>query len=183
MTATGDPRPSTPLLDAVLNLSHFHREHEKFYATSPRELAVELQRHARTLHALADRWSTIAPSSPGSSVEPPTSSTTSTSPLQLCESTCAGREGSPGFFTPPPNSSTAQRTCAAIPPALSTTTSGAGESSVNASNRSSEQTLAHMTHEASRASLRSMAARRNSQQIRTFHVASAGCPATQRRGP
>ena len=50
------------MLDAVLNLSHFHREHEKFSATSPRELAVELQRHARTLHALADRWSTIAPS-------------------------------------------------------------------------------------------------------------------------
>jgi hypothetical protein len=53
---------SSPLLDAILNLSRFHREHEKFYASSPRERAVALQRHARTLHALADRWSTTSPS-------------------------------------------------------------------------------------------------------------------------
>ena len=53
---------SEPLLAAVLNLSRFHREHEKFYASSPRELAVRLQRHARTLLALADRWSTVEPS-------------------------------------------------------------------------------------------------------------------------
>ena len=45
-----------PLLAAVLNLSRFHREHEKFYAEYPREQAVTLQRHARTLKALADRW-------------------------------------------------------------------------------------------------------------------------------
>jgi hypothetical protein len=50
------------LLEAALNLSRFHREHEKFYATAPRERAVELQRHARTLHALADRWATAEPS-------------------------------------------------------------------------------------------------------------------------
>ena len=48
---TETDRPPT-LLDAVLNLSRFHREHEKFYASSPRERAVTLQRHARTLHAL-----------------------------------------------------------------------------------------------------------------------------------
>jgi hypothetical protein len=53
-TTTG----SSPLLEAILNLSRFHREHEKFYASSPRELAVRLQRHARTLLALADHWST-----------------------------------------------------------------------------------------------------------------------------
>ena len=56
--------PSTEhslLLDAALNLSRFHREHEKFYASFPRERAVVLQRHARTLHALADRWSRVAP--------------------------------------------------------------------------------------------------------------------------
>lgn len=52
----------SPLLDAALNLSRFHREHEKFYASFPRERAVELQRHARTLHALADRWSQTTPS-------------------------------------------------------------------------------------------------------------------------
>jgi hypothetical protein len=51
-----------PLLDAVLNLSRFHREHEKFYASFPRERAIALQRHARTLHALADRWSQAVPS-------------------------------------------------------------------------------------------------------------------------
>jgi hypothetical protein len=48
------------LLRAITNLATFHREHEKFYASSPREQAVELQRHSRTLHALADRWSTAA---------------------------------------------------------------------------------------------------------------------------
>jgi hypothetical protein len=63
MTAPEATTNTSPLLDAVLNLSRFHREHEKFYATSPRELAVTLQRHARTLHALGDRWSTSTPSS------------------------------------------------------------------------------------------------------------------------
>jgi hypothetical protein len=53
----------SPLLRAVMNLSRFHREHEKFYASAPRELAVRLQRHARTLQALADRWSAVEPSS------------------------------------------------------------------------------------------------------------------------
>lgn len=48
----------TPLLEAMMNLTKFHREHEKFYASSPREFAVTLQRHARTLQALADQWST-----------------------------------------------------------------------------------------------------------------------------
>lgn len=45
-----------PLLAAVLNLARFHREHEQFYATHPREQAVVLQRHSRTFKALADRW-------------------------------------------------------------------------------------------------------------------------------
>ncbi len=48
-----------PFLDAIENLSRFHREHEKFYAQAPREQAVRLQRHGRTLSALADRWSSI----------------------------------------------------------------------------------------------------------------------------
>lgn len=52
---------SAPFLQAIVNLSKFHREHEKFYASSPREQAVTLQRHARTLQALADRWSTTEP--------------------------------------------------------------------------------------------------------------------------
>jgi len=66
MTTT--PSAAAPLLDAALNLSQYHREHEKFYAASPRELAVDLQRHARTLHALADQWTTATPST-----EPPLS--------------------------------------------------------------------------------------------------------------
>ena len=49
------------LLHAILNLSRFHREHEKFYASAPRQQAVLLQRHARTLCALADRWETATP--------------------------------------------------------------------------------------------------------------------------
>jgi hypothetical protein len=67
VTAPRDPAQDL-LLDAVLNLSRYHREHEKFYASSPRELAVTLQLHARTLHALADRWATALPS-----IEPPLS--------------------------------------------------------------------------------------------------------------
>jgi hypothetical protein len=54
-------RKASPLLDAIMNLARFHREHEKFYASAPREQAVELQRHARTLQALADRWSIVTP--------------------------------------------------------------------------------------------------------------------------
>ena len=49
------------LLDAVTNLSRFHRDHEKYYASAPREQAVALQRHSRVLLALADRWATVIP--------------------------------------------------------------------------------------------------------------------------
>ena len=55
---TTSNRGDAPLLEAMMNLTKFHREHEKFYASSPREFAVTLQRHARTLQALADQWST-----------------------------------------------------------------------------------------------------------------------------
>lgn len=51
-----------PLLTAIENLSRFHRDHERFYAQEPRRHAVTLQRHARSLGALADRWSRIEPS-------------------------------------------------------------------------------------------------------------------------
>lgn len=60
---TTDHAGAPPLLEAILNLSRFHREHEKFYASSPLEAAAQLHRHARTLLALADRWSTAEPSS------------------------------------------------------------------------------------------------------------------------
>ena len=52
-----------PMLEAILNLSHFHRDHEKFYAQEPRTEAVTIQRHARALQALADRWSIQQPAS------------------------------------------------------------------------------------------------------------------------
>jgi hypothetical protein len=54
---------TSALLAAMVNLSTFHREHERFYASAPRELAVRLQRHARALLALADTWSIAVPSS------------------------------------------------------------------------------------------------------------------------
>jgi hypothetical protein len=56
------PADPEPLLEAALNLSRFHREHERFYASSPLETALRLQRHARALQALADRWTTAVPS-------------------------------------------------------------------------------------------------------------------------
>ena len=49
----------------MANLAAFHREHELFYASWPREQAVVLQRHSRTLHALADRWSRAPAPPPG----------------------------------------------------------------------------------------------------------------------
>ena len=55
---TTSTQGNVALLEAMMNLTKFHREHEKFYASSPREFAVTLQRHARTLQALADQWST-----------------------------------------------------------------------------------------------------------------------------
>ena len=56
--------PASPLLGAILNLATFHRDHEKFYASSPRAQAVTLQQHARVLQALADRWSSAEPEHP-----------------------------------------------------------------------------------------------------------------------
>ena len=63
-TVTVAEGTGAPLLQAMANLSRFHRDHEKFYAPAPREQAVASQRHARTLQALADRWSTVAPGYP-----------------------------------------------------------------------------------------------------------------------
>jgi hypothetical protein len=51
--------PADAFLDAVENLSRFHRDHERFYAQAPREQAVVLQRHSRALSALATRWSSV----------------------------------------------------------------------------------------------------------------------------
>jgi hypothetical protein len=43
----------------ILNLSRFHREHEKFYAQNPLEQASRLHFISRALTTLADRWSHV----------------------------------------------------------------------------------------------------------------------------
>ncbi|MFI6445664.1 hypothetical protein [Kitasatospora sp. NPDC050543] len=63
MIESAEPPPEV-LLSTMANLARFHREHEKFYAAAPREQAIELQRDARTLLALADHWSTAPRSDP-----------------------------------------------------------------------------------------------------------------------
>jgi hypothetical protein len=50
-----------PLLETVQNLSHYHREHEKYYSEAPLQDALALQRTSRTLKALAERWTTAVP--------------------------------------------------------------------------------------------------------------------------
>jgi hypothetical protein len=61
--ATGPgPAGRDALLEVALNLSRSHQQHERFYASSPLESALRLQRHARALQALADRWATVEPS-------------------------------------------------------------------------------------------------------------------------
>lgn len=54
-------KPDDPLLSIVLNLSRYHREHEKFYAESPLRDAIALQGISRALKALAERWTVAAP--------------------------------------------------------------------------------------------------------------------------
>src|SRR3954467_9885222 len=55
------PAGPSALLEAILNQSRVHKEHERFYSSSPLETALRLQRHARALLALADRWTTVEP--------------------------------------------------------------------------------------------------------------------------
>jgi hypothetical protein len=45
----------------VKNLSRYHREHEKYYSEAPLADAIALQRAARTLIALAERWTSVEP--------------------------------------------------------------------------------------------------------------------------
>lgn len=49
------------LLAAAKNLAHYHREHEKYYSQAPLTDAIALQRTARTLIALAERWTCAEP--------------------------------------------------------------------------------------------------------------------------
>jgi hypothetical protein len=52
---------SDGLLAVVTNLSQYHREHEKYYSEAPLTDAIALQRAARTLIALAERWTSVQP--------------------------------------------------------------------------------------------------------------------------
>jgi hypothetical protein len=52
---------SDGLLAVAANLSRYHREHEKYYSQAPLADAIALQRTARTLIALAERWTTTRP--------------------------------------------------------------------------------------------------------------------------
>jgi hypothetical protein len=49
------------LLSVAANLSRYHREHEKYYSEAPLTDAIAFQRTARTLIALAERWTTAEP--------------------------------------------------------------------------------------------------------------------------
>jgi hypothetical protein len=49
------------LAETMLNLSRYHREHEKFYSQSPLAQAIALQRSSRALKALADHWQEYQP--------------------------------------------------------------------------------------------------------------------------
>jgi hypothetical protein len=56
------------LLAVVKNLARYHREHEKYYSEAPLADAIALQRAARTLIALAERWTSVEPATePGPS--------------------------------------------------------------------------------------------------------------------
>jgi hypothetical protein len=52
---------SDGLLAVAANLSRYHREHEKYYSEAPLADAITLQRAARTLIALAERWAIARP--------------------------------------------------------------------------------------------------------------------------
>ena len=63
-TGSQQPQPgarSDGLLAVARNLSQYHREHEKYYSEAPLTDAISLQRTARTLIALAERWTAAEP--------------------------------------------------------------------------------------------------------------------------
>jgi hypothetical protein len=56
-TGSTAPGAADPLIESALNLSRFHREHEKYYSAAPLDTAAGLQRTSLALMALAERWS------------------------------------------------------------------------------------------------------------------------------
>jgi hypothetical protein len=51
-------------LDAIVNLSKYHREHEKFYAQAPLEQSIQLQKASGILKTLAHQWEMVEPDKP-----------------------------------------------------------------------------------------------------------------------
>jgi hypothetical protein len=46
-------------IKTILNLSKYHREHEKYYAWAPLDQAINLQQASQVLKTFADRWKNI----------------------------------------------------------------------------------------------------------------------------
>jgi hypothetical protein len=63
----GANQSTDPLLEAVSNLSRYHREHEKHYSEAPLETALRLLRFSTTVKALAERWAVADPLPPAPS--------------------------------------------------------------------------------------------------------------------
>jgi hypothetical protein len=51
----------TQMIETILNLSKYHREHEKFYSQAPLQQAISLQHVSRLLKTLAERWGQVKP--------------------------------------------------------------------------------------------------------------------------
>jgi hypothetical protein len=49
------------LIEAMLNLSRYHQQHEKFYAQTPLQQAIAMQQASRVLKTFADRWDKTEP--------------------------------------------------------------------------------------------------------------------------
>jgi hypothetical protein len=59
---SADPQSPPPeLLDAIGNLTRFHRQHEQFYSQAPLRQAIDLESSSRALKALAAHWREAQP--------------------------------------------------------------------------------------------------------------------------
>lgn len=56
--------PGNAFIETILNLSHYHREHELFYSHAPLEVASRLQVTSRALKSLALHWQAWEPNGP-----------------------------------------------------------------------------------------------------------------------
>jgi hypothetical protein len=61
MAHTVPPERRATMLEVLRNLSHYHREHEKYHGEAPSRDAGDVLRASPTLTALAERWRTAEP--------------------------------------------------------------------------------------------------------------------------